>query len=276
MLAVKVLVFDTGGTILDWHGGLVSALGTCGTRCGVERPWHEFANEYRRRAMRRMVGAVDPAFNIDDVHREVLDDLVAAERIDAFSSEDRRAIVQRWHELDAWPDFPAGLARLRARYLCVSFTILSLSLIIDTARRNGIVWDAVIPCEMLRVYKSRPQAYRLAAKYLAIPPGEIMMVACHNFDLDAAGPKASAPPLCAAPTSGDRPDRPILCQIRRAIWSSTASPSSRGNWGRDHRQERNRTTRPAAIRETRVTITGACVDRLGANRSILRRGRSGL
>jgi 2-haloacid dehalogenase len=39
---------------------------------------------------------------------------------------------------------------------------------------------------MLRVYKTRPEAYRLAANYLAVPPGEILMVACHNFDLDAA------------------------------------------------------------------------------------------
>jgi 2-haloacid dehalogenase len=151
MLAVKVLAFDTGGTILDWHSGLVAALKDCGARRGVEHSWDEFANEYRRRALRRMVGAVDPAFNIDDVHREVLDGLLVERRIDAFSPEDRQSITQRWHELDAWPDFAAALVRLRARYVCVSFTILSLSLVIDTARRNGIAWDAVISCEMLRV-----------------------------------------------------------------------------------------------------------------------------
>ena len=49
-----------------------------------------------------------------------------------------------------------------------------------------IDWDAVIDCEMLRVYKPRPEAYRCAADLLACPPGEILMVACHNFDLDAA------------------------------------------------------------------------------------------
>jgi len=36
MLAVKVLAFDTGGTILDWHSGLVAALKDCGARRGVE------------------------------------------------------------------------------------------------------------------------------------------------------------------------------------------------------------------------------------------------
>ena len=186
MRGVKVLAFDTGGTILDWHGGLVAALADCGTRHGVEHDWHSFANEYRRRALRRMLGAVDPDHNIDDVHRDVLDELFAEEALDAFSPEDRRAVARRWHELEAWPDFVPALTRLRAHYVCVSFTILSLALVIDTSRRNAIAWDAVIPCEMLRVYKPRPPAYRLAAKYLAIPPDEILMVACHNFDLDAA------------------------------------------------------------------------------------------
>jgi 2-haloacid dehalogenase len=186
MLGIKAVAFDTGGTILDWPSGLVAALSECGARRGVDRDWHEFANEYSRRSLRRMIGTVDPAFNIDDVHRDVLDELLGEAAIGAFSPGDRRAIALRWHELDAWPDFVPALTRLRSRYVCVSFTILSLSLVIDTARRNRIGWDAVIPCEMLRVYKTRPEAYRLAAKYLAVAPADIAMVACHNFDLDAA------------------------------------------------------------------------------------------
>ena len=96
------------------------------------------------------------------------------------------AIAKRWYQLDVWPDFPAALRRLRRHRICVSFTILSLPLIVDTSRRNGIDWDAVIPCDMLRVYKPHPDAYRRAATFLAVEPHEILMVACHNFDLDAA------------------------------------------------------------------------------------------
>ena len=186
MKAVTVLAFDTGGTILDWHSGLVAVLAECGARRAVARDWHTFANEYRRRSLQRMLGAVDSGFNIDDVHREVLDGLLAEDRGIAFSREDRRAITARWHDLDAWPDFVPGLGRLRRRFVCVSFTILTLSLVIDVSRRNMIDWDAVIACEMLRVYKPRPEAYQRAAELLAHPPGEILMVACHNFDLDAA------------------------------------------------------------------------------------------
>jgi FMN phosphatase YigB (HAD superfamily) len=36
MNGIKALAFDTGGTILDWHGGIVAALAACGARRRVE------------------------------------------------------------------------------------------------------------------------------------------------------------------------------------------------------------------------------------------------
>jgi 2-haloacid dehalogenase len=183
---IRVLAFDTGGTVLDWHGGLVGALTELSSRRGVERDWHELANEYRRRSLQRMLGAVTPSFNIDDVHREILDELLVENGITAFSSDDRRRVAGVWHELDAWPDFVPGLVRLRQRYVCVSFTILNLSLVVDVSRRNGIQWDAVLPCEMLGIYKPRAEAYHRVASFLATPAAQILMIACHNFDLDAA------------------------------------------------------------------------------------------
>jgi 2-haloacid dehalogenase len=122
MRGIKVLAFDTGGTVLDWHGGLVAVLAECGARRGIERDWHDFANEYRRRSLKRMLGTVEPSYNIDEVHRDVLDELLGEAAIDAFSPEDRRAVAQRWHELAVWPDFVPALTRLQPRYVCVSFT----------------------------------------------------------------------------------------------------------------------------------------------------------
>jgi 2-haloacid dehalogenase len=185
MKQIKVLAFDTGGTVLDWHAGLTAAMAAWGTAHGIERDWHALANEHRRRTLRRMTGSIDPAFNIDDVHRGVLGELFDENGLGG-SAEDRRAIAERWHQLEAWPDLAAALRRLRRHRICVSFTILSPSLIVEVSRRNDIDWDAVIPCEMLRVYKPHPDAYRRAAALLAVEPCEILMVACHNFDLDAA------------------------------------------------------------------------------------------
>ena len=183
---IAALAFDTGGTVLDWHSGIRGVLAEAGARHGVERDWTAITNEYRRRALQRMTSQVTPGFNIDDVHRTVLDELAGEHGLGMLSASERAAIAGRWHSLDAWPDFAPALARLRRNHTVVSFTILSVSLIIDTARRNGLHWDAVISCEMLDVYKPRPEAYQRAAKLLQLAPDEILMVACHNFDLNAA------------------------------------------------------------------------------------------
>jgi 2-haloacid dehalogenase len=183
---IKALAFDTGGTVLDWHSGIRSALSAAGDRHGLERDWAAITNAYRRRSLQRMTSQVRPAFNIDDVHRNVLDELIDEYALGVFPETERAAIARQWHLLDAWPEFPAALERLRSQYISVSFTILSVSLIIDTARHNGLQWDAVISCEMLGVYKPLPEAYRHTARLLQLDCDEILMVACHNFDLDAA------------------------------------------------------------------------------------------
>jgi len=184
--SIKALTFDTGGTILDWHHGLSAALAAAGARHGVQADWPKITNDYRRRSLQAMLQAEQPTFNIDDVHRTVLDSVIADHDLAALTAEDRDAIWRTWHALDAWPDFVPALARLRARYVVASFTILSASLVVDVSRRNKIDWDCVISCEMIGAYKPRPIAYQTAARWLALPPAEIMMVACHNFDLMAA------------------------------------------------------------------------------------------
>ncbi len=187
---IKALTFDTGGTILDWHSGFSTALAEAGTRHGVERDWGALTNELRRGSLKRMLNLGEhapPSYNFDDAHRAALDEVLAEHGLEALSEDERHEIAYtRVHNFQCWPDFPAVLPRLREKYICASFTILSFRIIIDTARRNGLSWDAVISCEAIGKYKVLPEAYRTAARFLQLDPGECCMVACHNFDLDAA------------------------------------------------------------------------------------------
>ena len=183
---IKALTFDTGGTILDWHHGLSRAFAAAGAHHGRQADWATLTNEYRRRSLQAMLNAEHPTWNIDDVHRQMLDTIIAESGLEAFTAEDREMIWRTWHALDAWPDFVLALTRLKAKYIVASFTILSTSLVIDVSRKNDIVWDCIISCEMIGTYKTHPDAYHTAAKWLALEPSEILMVACHNFDLMAA------------------------------------------------------------------------------------------
>jgi len=183
---IEAFAFDTGGTVLDWHGGLVKAFARVGARHGITKDWHALANDWRRRTMKGIVGQVRPGFHMDDVHRRVLDDTLAHFGLDAFGADDRLELWRTWHALDAWPDFPAALAALRAAWPVVSFTMLPVSLVVDVSRRNALVWDAIISCEMIGVYKPHAEAYLTAARWMNLAPAQILMVACHNFDLNAA------------------------------------------------------------------------------------------
>ncbi len=187
---IKALTFDTGGTILDWHTGFRTALAEAGARHGIEKDWAALTNEMRRRSLKKMLNLGEhepPAYNFDGAHRMVLDEIIAENGLDGFTEEERRDIWwTRAHNFQCWPDFPAVLPKLRRKLICASFTILSFRIIIDTAKRNGLSWDAVISCEAIGKYKLLPEAYRTAARFLQLEPSQCCMVACHNFDLDAA------------------------------------------------------------------------------------------
>ena len=183
---VKALTFDTGGTVLDWHSGLVRVLSKAGAAHGFALDWHEVANDWRRRAMKAIVGQVRPAFNMDDVHRRTLAETLAHHGLGGLGAEEVEEVWAEWHRLDAWPDFPGALAQLKRLLPVVSFTMLPTALVVDVSRRNGFVWDAIISCEMLGVYKPNLEAYATTAKWLGLEPASILMVACHNFDLNAA------------------------------------------------------------------------------------------
>ena len=45
-----------------------------------------------------MTGTVDPGFNIDDVHRDMLGEVLDENGLGG-SAEDRRAIAEDWHQL---------------------------------------------------------------------------------------------------------------------------------------------------------------------------------
>lgn len=187
---VKALCFDTGGTVLDWHTGIRNALAIIGSRHEIERDWAAVTNEFRQSSLKLIVnqGEHAPATKtFDDVHREALDQVLKNYDLEMFSDDERRSVWWNTiHDLRCWPDFPAAQARLREKFLCVSFTLLSFRIVMDTSRRNGISWDAVISCEAIGKYKVLPEAYETCAQFLQLDPSECCMVACHNFDLNAA------------------------------------------------------------------------------------------
>jgi len=189
MSGIQALTFDTGGTILDWYTGISAKLSKLGEDHDIQADWASITHQYRINSLISMTGGDEnyrPDFNIDDVHRQQIEEVLMANNITGFTPEDFEEVRRTWHELQCWPDVPKGVARLRSKYIVASLSILSNRLIVDTCKRAEIIWDTVISCESIGVYKPRPQAYSQAAHWLQLDPSECLMVAAHAMDLAAA------------------------------------------------------------------------------------------
>jgi len=186
--AVKAMVFDVFGTVVDWRSSVIAELEDFGRAHGVSADWAAFADDWRGGyvpAMDRVRSGELPWTKLDGLHRMTLDGLLADAGI-SMSDEDADRLNRVWHRLNAWPDSVAGLLRLKQRYLITTLSNGNVSLLTNMAKRAGLPWDCVISAELFGHYKPDPEAYLGCAALLDLAPDEVMLVAAHPSDLRAA------------------------------------------------------------------------------------------
>jgi 2-haloacid dehalogenase len=191
--AVRALVFDVFGTVVDWRGSIIREGEAMSAAKGWRVDWPAFADAWRagyqpsmQRAMQ--AAAKDPAawIKLDALHRDTLDTLLARFGLDRLTPDERDQLNLVWHRLDPWPDAVAGLMRLKAHWPIATLSNGNVSLLVDMARHARLPWDCVLSAELFRKYKPDPGVYRGAADLLGVAPGELLMVAAHPSDLAAA------------------------------------------------------------------------------------------
>jgi 2-haloacid dehalogenase len=188
-LAVKALFFDVFGTLVDWRTSIAREAKVLLEPHDHALDWFAFADAWRGEYQGAMeeVRAGRIAFcKLDVLHRRNLDLILPRFGLAALAEDDRRSLNFAWHRLDAWPDVPDGLRRLRERFWLAPVSNGNISLMVDLARRNDFPWDAILGAEIAGDYKPKPRVYLAAAEAFDLEPGECMMVAAHSSDLAAA------------------------------------------------------------------------------------------
>jgi len=127
-----------------------------------------------------------PWTTVDAIYRARLEELLVTYRIVGLTPEEIDGLARVWWRLRPWPDAVAGIQRLKRRYIVTPLSNASFIGMVELARFAGLPWDCVITAENARCYKPRPEVYRTAMALLGLEPGEVMMVAAHNYDLAAA------------------------------------------------------------------------------------------
>ena len=186
--AVRALVFDVFGTVVDWRGSIIREGAHLAAK-GYQVNWPAFAVAWRagyRPAMARATAGEIPWTNVDGLHRLILDEIRPRFGLGDLPEEDVAHLHRVWHRLHPWPDSVAGLRRLKSRFVISTLSNGNVSLLVDMAKHARLPWDCVLSAETFQKYKPDPAVYTLAAKMLDVAPGELLMVAAHPYDLVAA------------------------------------------------------------------------------------------
>jgi 2-haloacid dehalogenase len=189
MKSVKALIFDVFGTLVDWRSSIAADAQRILAPLEVVLDWPSFADAWRDQyqpAMEEVRTGRLPFSKLDALHRRNLDIVLKHFGLDHIDEPTRADLNLAWHRLDAWPDVAMGLKRLRGRFRLAPCSNGNISLMVDLARRNDFVWDAILGAEIARDYKPKPGVYLAAAAAFDCAPGQTMMVAAHSSDLAAA------------------------------------------------------------------------------------------
>ena len=180
----KVLAFDVFGTVVDWHSSIwreAEALipGVNGNR---------FASAWRagyKPAMDEVRSGQRGWTKIDDLHRIILDRVLKDFDI-ALDEQKRRTLNRAWHRLNPWPDTVEGMQRLKSRFMLTSLSNGNLGLLANMAKHAALPWDLILSAEVFHHYKPDPETYLGVADIFELQPDQVMLVAAHEDDLDAA------------------------------------------------------------------------------------------
>src|SRR3954464_690760 len=97
--AVKALVFDTFGTVVDWRSSVAREVAAVATRKGVAVDAAKFADAWRAGygpSMNRVRSGELPWTRLDALHRMTLDKILGDFKIDRLTDAEKEALNRAW------------------------------------------------------------------------------------------------------------------------------------------------------------------------------------
>ncbi|MFT4125824.1 MAG: haloacid dehalogenase type II [Gordonia sp. (in: high G+C Gram-positive bacteria)] len=182
---IKVLAFDTFGTVTDWHTGVSGVLAE--QFPGVDGSW--LAREWRRTyapALAEVESGARPWTLLDDLHRDTLDRLLRDLYGITATPTQLDVAVHAWHLIPGWRDAADSIRRLTASYIVCALSNGNVALLTEMAKHNDFDWDFIGGADLWGHYKPARQVYLGLTQLMQVRPDEVLMVATHTSDLAAA------------------------------------------------------------------------------------------
>ena len=187
---IKAMTFDIQGTLFDYYRPFAVISAALSKRKGPNLNWSGFLGDWNAGAVSIILAIIAekrPWIPPGQIFRESLDALLSARGLTSqLDDADRRELMSVWSQMVPWQDSVEGIGQLKRKFTVAALSNAGMAGVIALAKHGGVSFDAVLTGELVHSYKPSIDVYRAASNYLGFPPGEIMMVAAHKFDLKAA------------------------------------------------------------------------------------------
>ena len=117
---VRALFFDVFGSLVDWRSSVAREAERILYPLGHSLDWLAFADAWRgeyQPGMEEVRSGHIPFSRLDVLHRRNLERFMPRFGLSGLSEDVMRELTLAWHRLDAWPEVPAAMARLKQQIL---------------------------------------------------------------------------------------------------------------------------------------------------------------
>jgi 2-haloacid dehalogenase len=214
------LSFDCYGTLIDWEAGLAAVLAPWARSRGLDLSEEALLTAYSGHESRAEAG--HPAEAYPDILARSLRGL-GRELGAEVSDEDAARLARSVPDWPAFPDSPAALADLAARYRLIILSNVDRDSFAASSRRLGVTFTSVITAQDVGSYKPSPRnfdALLAETDRLGVPRGRLLHVAQSLFHDHVPARRAGLPTVWI----NRRHDRPG--------WGATPEPPAevRPDW----------------------------------------------
>jgi 2-haloacid dehalogenase len=182
--SIKVCMFDQYGTVVDMQGGLTEVAAPYLKAKGWTGSPNAFVTWWRRTHFENSM--IDALLHKEHTpYREIGERAVAhvLERAGiAYTMDEVRALVAAIERLKPFPEVPAALARLRARYRLVVLSNGDPDMLEAATPHHGIAFDQLISVAAAGSFKPHVATYTKAAELAGVEMAAVLFVANHAFD----------------------------------------------------------------------------------------------
>lgn len=178
----SIFVFDAYGTLFNVHAAII--------RCGQAGPDAERMSEIWRTKQLEYTWTLTLAGHYADfwiLTERALDFALA--RVPAVDKALKPKLLEAYFQLDAFPDARTALRALKAKGhrtgILSNGSPKMLKGAVDAAQ-IGADLDAVLSVDVLKMFKPRPEVYRLVTDHYKCPPRDVTFVSSNRWDVMAA------------------------------------------------------------------------------------------